>query len=69
MHAFIIVLTAFVAVSFLLSGIDDLFIDVYYWTRLFYRKIFLHQKIRPIRQQVLCGIPEKWTAIWIPALA
>jgi adsorption protein B len=66
-HAFIIVLTAFVAVSFLLSGIDDLFIDVYYWTRLFYRKIFLHQKIRPIRQQVLCGITEKWTAIWIPA--
>ncbi len=62
-----VVLTAIVAVSFLLSGIDDFFIDAFYWIRLAYRKVFLSRRIRPIRQQVLCSIPEKWTAIWIPA--
>ena len=62
-----IVLTAIVAVSYLLSGIDDFFIDAFYWIRLVYRKVFLGKTIRPIRQQVLCSIPEKWTAIWIPA--
>ena len=67
MHEFFIALTAVVAVSFLLSGIDDFFIDIYYWIRLFHRKVFLRNKIRPIRQKVMCGIPEKWTAIWIPA--
>jgi bacteriophage N4 adsorption protein B len=62
-----VVLTAIVAVSFLLSGIDDFFIDAFYWIRLVYRKLFLGRRIRPIRQQVLGSIPEKWTAIWIPA--
>ena len=62
-----IVLTAIVAVSFLVSGIDDFFIDAFYWIWLFYRKVFLRHTIRPIRQQVLVSIPEKWTAIWIPA--
>ncbi len=67
MNGFFIILTALVAVSFLLSGIDDFFIDAYYWIRLLYRNVFLREKIRPIRQQVLCSIPEKWTAIWVPA--
>lgn len=62
-----VILTVVVAVSFLLSGIDDLFIDAFYWIRLLYRELFLRGTIRPIRQQVLCSIPEKWTAIWIPA--
>src|SRR6202051_886547 len=63
----IVVLTAIVAVSFLLSGIDDFFIDAFYWTRLVYRKVFLRKKIHPVRQQVMCGIPQKWTLIWVPA--
>jgi adsorption protein B len=62
-----IVLTAIVAVSFLVSGIDDFFIDAFYWVRLAYRKFFLRRTIRPLRQQVLASIPEQWTAIWIPA--
>jgi bacteriophage N4 adsorption protein B len=66
-HEVFIVLTALVAVSFLFSGIDDFFIDTYYWIRLLYRNLFLRRKIRPLRQKVLCSIPEKWTAIWIPA--
>ena len=49
-HELFIVLMAIVAVSFLLSGIDDFFIDAFYWTRLLYRKVFLGRAIRPIRQ-------------------
>lgn len=67
MHEIFIVLTAIVAVSFLVSGIDDFFIDAFYWLRLLYRKLFLRRTIRPLRQQLLASIPEKWTAIWIPA--
>ena len=66
-HEFFVILTAVVAVSFLLSGVDDFFIDAYYWTRLLFRALFLRGKIRPVRQKVMCSIPEKWTAIWIPA--
>lgn len=66
-HGLFVVLTAVVAVSFLLSGVDDFFIDAFYWIRLLYRKLFLRETIRPIRQQVLSSVPEKWTAIWIPA--
>ena len=67
LHEVFVVLTAIAAVSFLLSGIDDFFIDAYYWIRLLYRKLFLRRTIRPLRQQALSSIPEKWTAIWIPA--
>ena len=67
LHEIFIVLAASVAVSFLISGIDDFFIDAFYWIRLAYRQVFLGHKIRPIRQQALCAAPEKWTAIWIPA--
>ena len=67
LHEVFVVLTAIAAVSFLLSGIDDFFIDAYYWIRLLYRKLFLRRTIRPLRQQTLSSIPEKWTAIWIPA--
>ena len=66
-HEIFVVLTAIVAISFLMSGVDDFFIDAFYWIRLFYRAVFLRHKIRPLRQQVLVSIPEKWTAIWIPA--
>ena len=66
-HEFFIVLTAIVAVCFLVSGIDDLFIDGYYWIRQLYRKLFMRRKIRAVRQQALSSVPEKWTAIWVPA--
>ena len=44
-HEFFVFLTALVAVSFLLSGIDDFFIDAYYWYRAAYRKLFVRGKI------------------------
>jgi len=59
--------TAIVACSFLLSGLDDFFIDLYYWGRELYRAIFKKSKIRPINKQDLDKVPEKWVAVYIPA--
>jgi adsorption protein B len=56
-----------VAVGFLLSGIDDVFIDMYYWGRELYRKLFKRHKIRPVTQADLDAVPEKWTAVFVPA--
>lgn len=64
---FFVVLNVIVAVSFLLSGLDDLFIDIYYWLHRLYRKLFLRRKIHPVTETDLVRNPEKWTAIWIPA--
>src|SRR5262245_4369225 len=67
LHEFFVVLNIVVALAFLLSGIDDLFIDIFYWMRELYRKIALRHKIHPITEQDLGSIPQKWAAIWIPA--
>ena len=66
-HKLFVVLNVLVAVSFLLSGIDDLFVDAFYWLRRLYRWLFLQSRVRPVTETDLAGIPEKWAAIWIPA--
>jgi bacteriophage N4 adsorption protein B len=60
-------LTTIVAVGFLISGMDDLFIDIYYWCRELYRAVFKRHKIRPLTIQDLNRAPEKWTAVFVPA--
>jgi len=66
-HRLFVLLNVLVAVSFLLSGIDDLFVDLYYWLRRLYRTLFLRHQIRRVKEADLASIPEKWAAIWIPA--
>ena len=66
-HRLFVILNVIVAVSFLVSGIDDLFVDVYYWLRKLYRRLFMRHRIHPITEINLASKPEKWTAIWIPA--
>ena len=66
-HRVFVILNVLVAISFLLSGIDDLFVDSFYWLRRLYRRLFLQDRIRRVTEADLAGIPEKWTAIWIPA--
>jgi adsorption protein B len=66
-HRVFVILNVIVAVSFLVSGIDDLFVDLYYWVRKLYRKIFVAHRIHPVGEVDLESKPEKWTAIWIPA--
>lgn len=67
MHKFFVVLTIFSAIGFFVSGVDDFFIDAYYWLRRWYRAIFLRKKLRRVSEADLAGVPEKWVAIWIPA--
>ena len=67
MFRIFVVLTTIVACGFLISGLDDLFIDLYYWWRELYRKVFKKSKIRPVTKRELDIIPEKWVAVFIPA--
>jgi adsorption protein B len=60
-------LLAVLGVIFLVSGLDDLFIDLYYWGWALYRKIFVMRKHRRLTEEELRGAPEKPIAIMIPA--
>ncbi len=55
-----------VAVFLLLSGIDDLFIDLYYWFHSIINKKKFH-KYRYDKPEVIENIPEKQIAIFVPA--
>src|SRR5438552_2651066 len=66
-HRIFVTLNIVVAVGFMLSGIDDLVVDVFYWVRQLYRKLFVGRRIHSVTEKDLAGVAEKWTAIWIPA--
>jgi adsorption protein B len=60
-------LTAFVAVAILLSGLDDLFIDLCYYGALA-RSALSPERRRPqVREAELEALPEKRVAVMIPA--
>lgn len=61
------ILSAIVAVLILLSSIDDLFIDAWYWVREIYRSIFVRRRYHALRSEDLHAIEEKPLAIMIPA--
>ena len=56
-----------VACVFLVSGLDELVVDVIYFARTAYRKIFIWQRYTPISEEQLLGMPEKPIALMIPA--
>ena len=56
-----------VAVVFFISGIDDLFIDLYYGVRSLYRQIFILPKHQPLTEEQLLQTSEQPIAILIPA--
>ena len=66
MYRLFVVLTTIVAVGLLFGGIDDFFIDLYYWGRELYRKLFKRSKIRNVTQHDMDAVPEKWIAFLIP---
>lgn len=55
------------AVIFLVSGLDDLFIDLSFWTRAAYRRWIKRDRIRPLPRDALAARPEQWIAIMVPA--
>ncbi len=52
---------------YLLSGLDDLLVDLVYYGRLLYRSLFKRRSIRPVTQEQLNSVPEKPIVIIVPA--
>ncbi len=64
---FVELLLSVVAVIFLLSGLDDFFIDSFYIVRSIYRMLFVMPKHRPLSAEQLLAPIEQPIAIMIPA--
>ncbi len=55
------------AAGFALSGLDDLFIDVVYWTRRLTRVLAVHPRHPPIEAETMGSDDPGWFAIFVPA--
>lgn len=55
------------AVIILISSLDDFLIDIIFWVRTAYRKLFAKEKHSPVAVQTLMNNPEKPAAIMVPA--
>ncbi len=56
-----------VSLIILLSSIDDLFIDAWYWVRETYRSLTIKRRYQPLRPEQLRDRPEQHIAIMLPA--
>ncbi len=65
-HALEIV-SATVCVIILLSSIDDLFVDAWYWIREAYRSLTIRRRYTPLHAAQLRAAPEQPLAIMVPA--
>lgn len=57
----------FVMLVYLVSSLDDLFIDILFFIRSLYRRFFIFRKKKPIAIETLLQEPEKPIAIMFPA--
>jgi adsorption protein B len=60
-------LTAVAGVIFLLSGLDDLFIDACYAARVLYRRLFITPRHLPLTEDALRSRAEQPIAVMVPA--
>ena len=61
------VLGAIVATTMFVGALDDLFIDVYYWSYETYRKLFIRSKYPRLRAEQLMVKPQSYFAVMVPA--
>ncbi|KFF85218.1 glycosyl transferase family protein [Pseudomonas syringae] len=61
------VATIVVGLIILVSSIDDLFIDIWYWSRRLYRKFTAERRYRPLTAEQLIARDEQPLAIMVPA--
>ncbi len=54
-------------IFFILSGLDDLLIDLIFYVRSLFRFIFRRRYIKPLSMEQLLSVPEKYIAIMVPA--
>ncbi len=66
-YSFLEVATIVVAVLILISSLDDLFIDLWYWSRRIYRSMTAGRKYRPLTVEQLMARDEQPLAIMVPA--
>ncbi|VVO45068.1 glycosyl transferase family protein [Pseudomonas fluorescens] len=66
-YSFLEISTIVVAVLILISGLDDLFIDLWYWSRRLFRKLTAERKYRPLTAEQLLARDEQPLAIMVPA--
>lgn len=66
-YSFLEISTIVVAVLILISGVDDLFIDLWYWSRRLFRKFTVGRKYRPLTAEQLMARDEQPLAIMVPA--
>jgi bacteriophage N4 adsorption protein B len=64
---FVKLLLVVVSIVFLVSGLDDLFIDAYYIVRSIYRRLFVARKYQPLTAEHLLQPIEQPIAVMIPA--
>lgn len=61
------VLAAITALLILVSSLDDVFIDIYYWIRKIWRWATVKSRYKPLRIEQLREKEESWLAIMAPA--
>ncbi|MFL1528999.1 glycosyl transferase family protein [Pseudomonas sp. O230] len=66
-YSFLEISTLVVAVLILISSLDDLFIDLWYWSRRLFRKFTVDRKYRPLTADQLMARDEQPLAIMVPA--
>jgi len=54
-------------IAFTIGGLNDFFIDLYYWFRQLYRQIFKKKLIKPLTLDQLLAVDEKPVALMLPA--
>lgn len=59
--------SAVVGILILLSSIDDLFVDAWYWGRQIYRSLFIKRRYTPLQASQLRAVREQPLAIMVPA--
>lgn len=64
---FIMLMTYVTVVILFISGMDDFFIDIFYWLRKIYRLIFIRIKYPPLPVQKLLDKEEVLLALMVPA--
>ncbi|WP_141118833.1 glycosyltransferase, partial [Pandoraea sp. PE-S2R-1] len=58
---------AVVGVIILMSSVDDLFVDAWYWGRQIYRSLFIKRRYTPLNAAQLRAVREQPLAIMVPA--
>jgi len=66
-YNFLEIATIVIAVLILISSLDDLFIDLWYWSRRLFRKFTVGRKYRPLNAEQLMARDEQPMAIMVPA--